>query len=625
MEQYSNLWKIGEVLFMDDSDQCNRLTKRLCIKSSHSLLVFASILVTLNNVTYVILVRELCSWNPTFIGNGSDSDEASSIGMFKKQGDKLFEENDVESIVEIMDDPRTGADVHEQDMEVKADVPVTTTSDMPDGLNNLPVDSDPFGLGPLINKKPNKGLNLCHSDTPKFPSGFSPINDDQQTYDSIHKLSGRESIKKASFSLLKRLEETIKVGLALGLNMKGCEKTLASLIADKGGIVESKMSQADLWMLRQVDNYLCPQNLSSKIALWSSLSNLTATWDDIMVMMGDFNEVREASVVLEKGIPDHRHILLKESQVDYRPTLFRFFHSWMKMEGFQNLVVETWNNEAIVNANGLRDHKKRLSSIDVKIDHGNDSEEDFKNRRDSLTFLGVLDRMVARDLAQKAKIKWALEGDENTSFFHGCNSSFIALIPKVSNANSVFDFRPTSLIGCQYKFIDKLLANRLSIVIEDCISPVQSAFIKGRNILDGPLILNEVMAWYRQRKKELMVFKVDFEKAFDSMRWDFLDLILNKLGFSLKWRTWIKGCLHNSRSSVLVNGSPTEEFKLFRGLRQGDPVSLFFFILAMEGLHALTCKAEALGLFKVASIGRYNLSISHLMHADDVIFFGEWS
>ncbi|GKD84630.1 RNA-directed DNA polymerase, eukaryota, reverse transcriptase zinc-binding domain protein [Tanacetum coccineum] len=149
---------------------------------------------------------------------------------------------------------------------------------------------------------------------------------------------------------------------------------------------------------------------------------------------------------------------------------------------------------------------------------------------------------------------------------------------------------------------------------------INEVFIKGRFILDGPLILNEVLAWYRHRKKELMVFKVDFEKAFDSLRWDFLDLILDKFGFGSKWRTWIRGCLHNGRSSVLINGSPTEEFELFRGLRQGDPMSPFLFILAMEGLHVLTRKAEVSGLFKGVSIGRDNLCISHLMYANDVIF-----
>ncbi|GKA45251.1 RNA-directed DNA polymerase, eukaryota, reverse transcriptase zinc-binding domain protein [Tanacetum coccineum] len=185
--------------------------------------------------------------------------------------------------------------------------------------------------------------------------------------------------------------------------------------------------------------------------------------------------------------------------------------------------------------------------------------------------------------------------------------------------------RPISLIGSQYKIIGKLLANRLSTVISKCISPVQSAFIKGRNILDGPLILNEVMERYRNRKKKLMVFKVDFEKAFDSLRWDFLDLVMEKLGFGIKWRSWIFGCLRSARSSILVNGSPTAEFEISWGLREGDPLSPFLFILAMEGLHALTCKTEELNLYKGASFGRDNMSILHLIYVDDVIFFGEWS
>ncbi|GJR98826.1 RNA-directed DNA polymerase, eukaryota, reverse transcriptase zinc-binding domain protein [Tanacetum coccineum] len=206
----------------------------------------------------------------------------------------------------------------------------------------------------------------------------------------------------------------------------------------------------------------------------------------------------------------------------------------------------------------------KLASIDAKVDQGCANEEDFINR------------LIPKDY----------------------NSSFIALIPKVSNAKFVNDFHHISLIGCQYKIIGKLLANRLGSVIRSCISSEQYAFIKGRNILDGPLILNEVMAWYRKRKKELMVFKVDFEKAFDSLRWDYLDMIMGKLGFGHKWCFWIFGCLHSARSSILVNGSPASEFDICRGLRQGDPLSPFLFILAMEGLHMLTHKAEAMGIFK---------------------------
>ena len=121
------------------------------------------------------------------------------------------------------------------------------------------------------------------------------------------------------------------------------------------------------------------------------------------------------------------------------------------------------------------------------------------------------------DLFEVDVIHFVQEFFHTGKFPKGCNASFIALIPKVSNTILVTDFCPISLIGFQYKIIGKILADKLSTVIGKCISPEQSAFIKGRNILDGPLILNEVMAWYRQRKKKHMVFKVDFEKGFDSL------------------------------------------------------------------------------------------------------------
>ena len=100
---------------------------------------------------------------------------------------------------------------------------------------------------------------------------------------------------------------------------------------------------------------------------------------------------------------------------------------------------------------------------------------------------------------------------------------------------------------------------------------------------------------------------------------------MEKLGFGIKWRSWIKGCLLNARASVLVNGSPTKEFEISRGLRQGDPLSPFLFILAMEGIHAFICKAVNMGIYKGISIGNDNLRILHLIYVDDVIFTGEWS
>ncbi|GJX63412.1 RNA-directed DNA polymerase, eukaryota, reverse transcriptase zinc-binding domain protein [Tanacetum coccineum] len=143
----------------------------------------------------------------------------------------------------------------------------------------------------------------------------------------------------------------------------------------------------------------------------------------------------------------------------------------------------------------------------------------------------------------------------NSSVFpKRCNPSFISFIPKVLDAKRLNNFRPISLIGCQYKIIGKILANHLSMVIDDIISQEQSAFIKGRQITDGPLILNEIISWCKSKKMQSLLFKVDFQKAFDSVCWDHLDDILGKLGFGNKWRGWIRGCLLSSKALVLVNG-----------------------------------------------------------------------
>ncbi|GJW49663.1 RNA-directed DNA polymerase, eukaryota [Tanacetum coccineum] len=209
-------------------------------------------------------------------------------------------------------------------------------------------------------------------------------------------------------------------------------------------------------------------------------------------------------------------------------------------------------------------------------------------------------------------------------FPKGGNSSFIALIPKLQDAKLVKDFRPISLIGSLYKIIAKVLSNRLVGVLGGLVNEVQSAFVSDRQILDGPFILNDLIHWCKSKKKQTLIFKVDFEKAFDSVRWDYLDDVLNLFGFGAKWRSWIQNCLHSSRGSVLVNGSPTSEFQFHKGLKQGDPLSPFLFILIMESLHLSFQRVVNDGLFKGVNIGS-SLQLSHLFYADDVIFMGQWS
>lgn len=124
---------------------------------------------------------------------------------------------------------------------------------------------------------------------------------------------------------------------------------------------------------------------------------------------------------------------------------------------------------------------------------------------------------------------------ENESISRGCNASFVTLIPKSCNSTSLGDFRPISLIGSFYKIITKLLAERIKKVIGSLIREVQSTFIGGRAILDGVLIANEVVDFKKSKKKSL-IFKVDFEKAYDCINWEFLFSVMEQMGFGRKWR-----------------------------------------------------------------------------------------
>lgn len=128
------------------------------------------------------------------------------------------------------------------------------------------------------------------------------------------------------------------------------------------------------------------------------------------------------------------------------------------------------------------------------------------------------------------------EFHRNGKLSRGIYSTFIALIPKVESPQKLNEFRPISLVGNMYKILAKVLANRLKMVIVSVISETQTTFVKNKQILYGVLIANEVVDETRKLKKELMLFKVDFEKAYDSVDWGYLDAVMSKMAFPILWR-----------------------------------------------------------------------------------------
>jgi hypothetical protein len=143
-----------------------------------------------------------------------------------------------------------------------------------------------------------------------------------------------------------------------------------------------------------------------------------------------------------------------------------------------------------------------------------------------------------------------------------------------------------------YKILAKVLANRLRSVIGTMVSKSQSAFVKGEHILDGILIANEAVDEATRLKKELLLFKIDFEKAYDSVDLNYMDSVMEHINFPTIWRKWVFECVGTAKAFVLVNGSSTDVFPLERGLRQGDPLSPFLFLIAAEGLNVLMNAAE---------------------------------
>nr|GEZ16735.1 RNA-directed DNA polymerase, eukaryota [Tanacetum cinerariifolium] len=349
---------------------------------------------------------------------------------------------------------------------------------------------------------------------------------------------------------------------------------------------------------------------------WSHLSAcIMSKLDRFLMTQGFFSAFPHCSAIcLDRYLSNHRLILLREVLVDYGATPFCFYHSWLSISGFDLMVLQVWKSFSFGDSNDMirfkkklqvlkvsirewiKTHKKnqmerrndislKLRSIDQQLDQGVLSDDLLLSRMNLMKQIHDFKMADSYDALQKAKIKWAIEGDENSKFFHSLvnwNHANLAIKGIMVDGN----------------WINFLFPNRLNS--EQAAS------------LEIPITTDEIRSavWACGENKSPRPDGSKFE--FFQRFWDVI-----RLDFCLAFK-----CLTSEKASVLVNGSPTSKFQFHCGLKQGDPLAPYLFILVMESLHLSFARVVEAGIFKGLNLSN-SLTVSRLFYADDAVFVRE--
>ena len=202
----------------------------------------------------------------------------------------------------------------------------------------------------------------------------------------------------------------------------------------------------------------------------------------------------------------------------------------------------------------------------------------------------------------------------------------ITLISKVKSLEFITDYRPISLCNVVYKIVSKVLANRLRVILPIVVSENQSAFQAGRVITDNILMAFETLRYMKHHQKGksgYMALKLDMSKAYDRVKWVYLETIMKRMGFDVRWVALIMECITIVSYSILINGEPSKVIQPLRGLRQGDPLSPYLFLLYTEVLHSLLQQVAESRQIRGVFICKKGPKLTHLFFVDDSLVFAE--